>query len=147
MATRRLLLDLTPLRRSRDFRYLMGGQCVSLLGTQLTTVAVPFQVYLLTRSSLDVGLASLTQLAPLLLCSLLGGPVIDSTDRRRLLMSVELVMAASSSCLAVNADLGTRLWPLFVFPALSAGRAGLDSPTRNAMIPRLVGKPDVPVAA
>ena len=76
MATRRLLLDLTPLRRSRDFRYLMGGQCVSLLGTQLTTVAVPFQVYLLTRSSLDVGLASLTQLAPLLLCSLLGGPVI-----------------------------------------------------------------------
>jgi hypothetical protein len=55
-AERRLLIDLAPLRRSRDLRCLVLGELVSALGTQLTTVAVPYQVYQLTRSSLDVGL-------------------------------------------------------------------------------------------
>ena len=56
---RHILLDLTPLRRSRDYRALITGLGVSVLGNQLTTVAVPFQVYAITRSSLVVGLVSL----------------------------------------------------------------------------------------
>ena len=83
---RRLLIDLTPLRRSRDFRRLVSGELVSVLGTQLTTVAVPYEVYQLTRSSLVVGLVSITQLFPLIAGSLLGGSVADAMDRRRLLM-------------------------------------------------------------
>jgi len=59
-AARRLFIDLTPLRRSRDLRRLVSGELVSVLGNQLTTVAVPYQVYQLTRSSLDVGLVSIT---------------------------------------------------------------------------------------
>src|SRR6266566_3473452 len=58
----RLLIDLSPLRRSRDLRHLVWGELVSVLGNQLTTVAVPYQVYQLTRSSLVVGLVSITQL-------------------------------------------------------------------------------------
>ncbi len=135
---RSVLIDLSPLRESRDFRLLIGGQLVSVLGTQLTAVAVPFQVYALTRSSLDVGLVSLAQLGPLLVCSLIGGSVIDAVDRRRVLVLVEALMALTTSGLAVNADLGTHLWPLFVFPAVSAGLAGFDSPTRNAIYPNLV---------
>ena len=46
----RILLDLTPLRQSRDFRLLFTGQLVSMLGTQLTVVAIPYQVYHLTHS-------------------------------------------------------------------------------------------------
>ena len=84
---RRLLIDLTPLRRSRDFRHLVWGELVSVLGNQLTTVAVPYQVYQLTRSSLAVGLVSIAQLFPLIAGSLLGGSVVDAMDRRRLLMA------------------------------------------------------------
>jgi hypothetical protein len=138
MARRRLLIDLRPLRHSRDFRYLIGGQSISVLGTQLTAVAVPFQVYELTRSSLDVGLVSLAQLVPLLLCSFLGGSIIDATDRKRVLVIVELMMAASTCGLAVNADVGPHLWPLFVFPAVTAGLSGIDSPTRASIFPNLL---------
>ena len=70
---RRLLIDLSPLRRSRDLRHLVWGELVSVLGNQLTTVAVPYQVYQLTHSSLVVGLVSVTQLFPLIAGSLLGG--------------------------------------------------------------------------
>ena len=56
MAGRRVMIDLAPLRRSRDFRLIVGGQLLSTLGTQLTAVAVPYQVFRMTGSSLDVGL-------------------------------------------------------------------------------------------
>jgi predicted MFS family arabinose efflux permease len=143
---RRLLIDLTPLRRSRDFRRLVSGELVSVLGTQLTTVAVPYQVYQLTRSSLVVGLVSITQLFPLIAGSLLGGSVVDAMDRRRVLMAAQVLMAACSAGLAVNADLGPALWPLFVLPALAAGFSGLDSAGRNAIVPNMVRRSEVPTA-
>jgi MFS family permease len=136
---RHILLDLTPLRTSRDYRALITGLGISVLGNQLTTVAVPFQVYAITRSSLVVGLVSLAQLFPLIIGSLLGGSLVDAVDRRRLLIIVEAIGAASSAGLALNADLGPALWPLFVFPALNASLSGIDSSARNAMLPGLVG--------
>ena len=145
-AARRLLIDLSPLRRSRDLRHLVWGELVSVLGNQLTTVAVPYQVYQLTHSSLYVGLVSVTQLFPLITGSLLGGSVVDAMDRRRLLMLAQVLMAACSAGLAVNTDLGTALWPLFVLPALSAGFSGLDSAGRNAIIPNLVRRSEVSTA-
>jgi MFS family permease len=147
MATRRWFVDLTPLHESRDFRLLIGGELVSVLGTQLTAVAVPFQVYRLTGSSLDVGLVSLVQLFPLLTCSLLGGSVIDAVDRRRLLIVVEALLALTSAGLAVNADLGATLVPLFVLPAVAAGLSGFDGPAHNAMIPNLVRTDQLSAAA
>ena len=90
---RHVLLDLTPLRRSRDYRALIAGLGVSVLGNQLTTVAVPFQVYAITRSSLVVGLVSLAQLFPLIFGSLLGGSLVDAVDRRKLLLVVEAIGA------------------------------------------------------
>jgi MFS family permease len=146
---RRLLIDLTPLRRSRDFRRLVAGELVSVLGNQLTTVAIPYQVYQLTRSSLDVGLVSVTQLVPLIAGSLLGGSVVDAMDRRRLLMAAQVLMAACSAGLAVNADLDPSrpaLWPLFVLPALAAGFSGLDSAGRNAIVPNMVRRSEVSTA-
>src|SRR6266700_5075760 len=145
-AARRLFIDLTPLRRSRDLRRLVSGELVSVLGNQLTTVAVPYQVYQLTRSSLVVGLVSITQLFPLITGSLLGGSVVDAMDRRRLLMIAQVLMAACSAGLAINADLGTALWPLFVLPALSAGFSGLESAGRNAIVPNLVRRSEVSTA-
>ncbi|HEX4829511.1 MAG TPA: MFS transporter [Trebonia sp.] len=142
----RVLMDLTPVKLSRDFRWLLGGQLVSILGTQLTAVAVPYQVYSLTKSSLDVGLVSLAQLFPLIIGSLLGGSLVDSVDRRKLLMIVETAGAIATAGLAINADTIGGLWPLFVFPAATAALSGVDSSARNAMVPGLVGLSLVPSA-
>jgi len=143
---RHVLLDVTPLRRSRDYRALISGLGVSVLGNQLTTVAVPFQVYAITRSSLMVGLVSLTQLFPLIFGSLLGGSLVDAVDRRRLLLIVEGICACCSAGLALNADFGPALWPLFLLPAITASQSGIDSSARNAMLPGLVGMELLPAS-
>lgn len=138
-----MFIDLSPLRRSRDLRYLVTGQLVSELGSQLTAVAVPWQVYLLTHSSLDVGLVSLGQLIPLIIGSLFGGSLADVVDRRRLLLVTQVLMAACSAGLAINADLGRTLWPLFVLPALGAGFSALGEAGQSAMVPNLVRRSEV----
>ena len=81
-----VLVDTGPLRRHRDFRRLWGGQLVSQVGSQLTIVAVSYQTYRLTGSTAMVGLVSLGQLVPLLAGSLLGGPLVDAWDRRRVML-------------------------------------------------------------
>jgi len=80
----------------------------------LTYVAVPYQVYQLSHSSLYVGLLGAAQLVPLLLAALLGGALADSLDRRRMLIVSELVMAVGSAGLFLNARLShPSLWGLF----------------------------------
>lgn len=145
--SRRLLADVTPLRASRDFRLLFSGQLVSFLGSQLTVVAVPVQVFRMTHSSLDVGLVSLAQLVPLVIGSLVGGSVADAVDRRRLLLGVQVLLALTSAGLAANAMAPhPRVWPLFVVTAVAAGLSGLDRPARNAAIPGVLKGRHLPAA-
>lgn len=136
---RRIFVDLSPLRRFPSFRRLWLGQLVSQVGSQLTVVAIPYQVYRLTHSSLDVGLVSLAQLGPLLVGSLVGGSVADAMNRRSLMLATQLALGACSIGLAVNAaGAHPALWPLFVLSAAAAGFAGVDQPTRAASIVALV---------
>src|SRR5580704_6243047 len=101
----RILVDATPLRESRDFRLLFSGQLVSMLGTQLTVVAIPFQVYSMTHSSLQVGAISLAQLFPFLAGALASGPIGDAVDRRPIMIWTGIGLAMTSAALAVNAAL------------------------------------------
>jgi MFS family permease len=78
-----MLLDLSPLRKNRDFRFVFAGQLVSAFGSFLTYVALPVQIYALTRSSAMVGLLGTAQLVPLALTALWGGALADAMDRRR----------------------------------------------------------------
>ena len=80
----RIFVDTTPLKESRDFRLLFTGQLISMLGNQLTVVAIPYQVYSMTHSSLQVGAISLAQLFPFLAGALASGPIGDAVDRRQL---------------------------------------------------------------
>jgi MFS family permease len=137
---RYLVIDARPLRKSRDLRCLFGGQLVLMLGGQLTTVAVPYQVYVLTRSSLDVGLASLALLLPLIAGGVVGGALADAVDRRSLLLASQLLTALCAAGLAVNATVGTALWPLFVLPAAAAGCAVAGESGLSAMLPNLAGR-------
>jgi MFS family permease len=149
MRTRpRLLADTTPLRESRQYRLLFLNEGFAFLGSQITVVAVPLQIYLLTHSSLAVGLAGLAQLGPLLACSLVGGAVVDAVDRRTLMIWVQLARGALSAGLAVNA-LAPRpaLWPLYALTAVGAGLSAFDGPARMAAVPALVRRELVPAAA
>ena len=105
----RFLIDLGPLRQSRDFRLLFAGQMVNMLGNQLAVVAIPFQVYELTRSSLQVGGVSLAQLIPLVVGALAGGSVADAVGRRAVMLVTALALAATSTALAVNASIRPSL--------------------------------------
>jgi MFS family permease len=140
---RHLVLDVSPLRRSRDLRCLVAGQLLSTLGAQLTVVAVPYQVYLLTRSSLDVGLVSLAQVLPLIAGALLGGSLADAVDRRKILLGAQSLTLLCSAGLAVNADTGPALWPLFALPALAAGFATATESGLSAILPNLVRRSEV----
>ncbi len=101
----RLAVDLTPLREHRDFRRLWIGQTVSFFGGEITYVALPFQVYALTHSTLALGLYALTSLVPLLTLTIVGGAIADAFDRRRLLLFTEVGEALVIAALAVNAAL------------------------------------------
>src|SRR5215204_4567329 len=100
---RALAIDLGPLRRHRDFRLLFVGQGVSLAGSMITYVAIPFQVYELTGSTLAVGLLGIAELAPLLATALLGGALADAHDRRRLVLIADSVLLAFALVLLGNA--------------------------------------------
>jgi MFS family permease len=143
-----MLLDLSPLRRHRDFRLLFIGQFVSFFGSMLTYVAVPYQVYQLTSSSLLVGLLGTAQLVPLLLFGLLGGAYADAMDRRRLLIGAEVVLALVSLGLAANAWLARpSVAAIFALTALMSAVNGFHRPTLEAMSPRLVDAAELPAQA
>jgi hypothetical protein len=107
---RALAVDTGPLRHSRDYRLLALGGFVSGLGTQITLVALPYQVFVLTRSSFAVGLIGLAELVPLVALSLIGGTLADRTERRRLLMVAQVVQLSTSALLALGAAFGLP-WP------------------------------------
>ncbi|HEX4822609.1 MAG TPA: MFS transporter [Acidimicrobiales bacterium] len=139
---------MAPLTESREFRLLFTGQLVSFFGRQLTIVASALQIFLLTDSSLQVGLLSLAQLGPIIICSFIGGTLADAMDRRKLLMIANVTMAITSVGLAVNA-MGShpKVWAIYVFTAIGAGLSSIDSPTRSAVVPTLVRRDQIPAAA
>jgi MFS family permease len=135
----RLFVDTSPLRDSPQYRRLWLGYAVNQLGSQLTVVAVAYQIYRLTGSSLDVGLISLAQLVPAIIGPIIGGSIADAIDRRTLLFYTNIGGALCTLALAINASLShPSIWPLYVLAAIAAGFAGADNPARTAMMMSLV---------
>jgi MFS family permease len=127
-------LDLTPLRNSPQYRRLYTAGFISMLGSQATYVAVPFQLRLLTHSTLDVGSIGLVELAPLVIFGLYGGVLADRMNRRRLILIMELVLMASTALLLANALLTHPItWILYVDAAIVAAASSLQSPSVSAM--------------
>lgn len=144
---RRLFLDTAPLRHDRDYRWLWSGQVVSGIGNQITRVALPFQVYVLTGSTLAIGALTLFQLVPILLFALGAGSLADAVDRRRLLMATQLGLAACSAVLTLLALSGNPpVVALFAVAFVAAGLGAVDQPTRSPAIPRLVPAERLPAA-
>ena len=137
---RAVAVDTSALRVSRDYRLLVIGGLISGIGTQVTLVALPYQVFVLTGSSFLVGLIGLVELVPLVVVALLGGTLADRSDRRRLLLAAELVQAGTSTCLVIGAAAGSPpVAVLYLIAAVASGASAVDRPTRAAMVPALVG--------
>ena len=151
-ALRRLLravaIDTGPLRRHREFRLLYIGQAVSFAGSMITYVAIPYQVYDLTGSTLVVGLLGVAELVPLLGTALLGGALADAHDRRRLVLLADTTLLVLALVLVANALLADpHVWLLFVVAAGMSAAGGLQRPPLDAMLPRLVPREDLPAAS
>ena len=118
----RVTVDFSPLRDYPDYRRLWIGQAVTFVGSEMALVALPFQVWQLTHSTLALGLFSLTELIPLLTLTLAGGAVADAFDRRRMVLVTETLQAVGIAGLLVNAALSRpSIVAVFVFATIVAG--------------------------
>jgi len=139
-----MFLNIQPLRKHRDFRLLYTGQLVSMFGTMITFVAVPYQVFELTHSSFQVGMLGAVQLVPLLLFALWGGAYADAIDRRRLLIVSEILMTLGSLVLALNSvSSAPKVWLIYVVGAAMAACNGFHRPALDSLTPRLVDREDL----
>jgi MFS family permease len=135
----RFVIDVSPLRASRDLRLLIIGELVSGFGTQAVLVALPFQIYLETGSALLTGLLGAVELVPLIAMSLLGGAIADRFDRRTLLLLVQIGLIAAPAGLAAITFAGSpQLWALYVLGGALAGFNAVQNVVRSAIIPNLV---------
>jgi MFS family permease len=132
-------IDLTPLRKNRDFRLLFAGQMISVLGSMVSYMAVPYQVYQLSRSNALVGALGIVQFVPVLAFGLLGGAYADRINRRRLLLVCESAMAIVVTLLVVNSyRVHPSVWVIFVLVALLQAIAGFHTPAMEALTQKLV---------
>ena len=134
MSARRFGVDLSPLRRSTQYRRLYIAGLITSLGSQATYVTVPYQLKVLTQSPLAVGSLGLVELVPLVVLGLYGGVLADRLNRRRLIISMEVVLMLSTVVLVVNALLAHPLvWVLYVDAFVVAGASSLQRPSIEAL--------------
>jgi len=129
----------TSIMRHRDFRRYWVGIVLSEIGTRGTVAAVLYHVYLLTGSTVQVGLVGLAQAVALLGISPLGGAIADRMDRRRLLqISQTLSLIASATLAAVTLLEVVAVWQILLVMLVNTAAGSFERPARDALIPSLV---------
>ncbi|MBS0358688.1 MAG: MFS transporter [Proteobacteria bacterium] len=143
-----MFIELSPLFKYRDYRLLYLGQLVSFFGNMLTYVALPYQIYSLTHSSLAVGNIGLAQLIPLLATALFGGALADRMDRRKLLLGSELGLSIATGILLLNSLLPTpHVWLIYLTAMINAALVGFHRPSLESLTPKLVQHKDLPAVS
>src|ERR1700729_2014659 len=143
-----IVIDVAPLRESRDFRWLYTGRVIASAGNVVATTGANWQVYALTRSPLDVGLLSLTSSIGMLVSLLAGGMLADRHDRRTMLLLTGLPQALLAAALMANSLLRhPAVWAIYVVMLAIGLLAGLGAPAATAATPALVGPNRLPAAA
>lgn len=140
-----MLADTRPLANAH-FRRLWTASIITVVGAQLSVVAVPAQIYSLTGSSAYVGLTGIFGLVPLVVFGLWGGAIADVVDRRILLIVTTLGLIGTAVLFWVQALLGGDLWVLLGLFALQQAFFAVNMPTRSAVLPRLLPDHLLPAA-
>jgi MFS family permease len=137
---RRIAVDLSVLRDSRNLRLLILGEVFSSLGAQAALVAIPYQIYTLTHSAALVGVLGIVELVPIVTCSLLAGAIADRIERRRLMFAAQALITVAATLLAVGAFTGDPPVALvYVLAGALAAGSTIDNVSRSAVIPALAG--------
>ncbi len=141
-------LDLTPLRKYRDFRLIFTAGLFSYFGSMITFVALPFQIKELTNSFWAVGLIGVVEIVPLTIFGLYGGVLADHVDRKKMIWLTEFGTLLATLILFLNARReNPSVILLFVIAAVFAALSGLKRPSQEALLPRLVSHSDLPSAS
>ena len=145
---KRLAVDLTPLRKYPDFRLLWSSGLISYLGSMVTYVALPFQIKLLTNSYIAVGAIGAVELIPLIIFGLYGGVLADRVDRKKMIITTEFSCMLMVGTLFLNSQLEKPhlIW-IYIVAGSFAALDGLQRPSADAILPRLVGHQDLPAAS
>src|SRR5215212_3949820 len=134
-----MLLDLSPLRVSRDYRLLFLGQLVSFFGSMMTFIVVPWQMFQITGSSAMVGYIALAEFVPMFTLAFVGGALADYVDKRKLFRITEIGQTALTAVLVINALLSQpSITVLFVVVAFHAGLAALQRPAFESFIQKVI---------
>jgi MFS family permease len=134
-----MLIDISPLRVSRDYRLLFFGQLVSFFGSMMTFIIVPWQMYQLTGSSAMVGYIYLAEFVPMFCLAFVGGALADAIDKRKMLRLTEIGQTLVTAILLANSLLpNPQIWVLFVAVALHAGLAALQRPSFESFIQKVI---------
>lgn len=137
------LIDISLLKTNRDYSLLYSGQFISFIGTMLSGVTLPWQIYQLTHSSFMVGLLSLVQLLPLLFTALLGGVFADRYNRRKLVILSECILIIGCAILVLNASLPQpNLVIIYLVSSIMSAITGLHRPAFESMTQQLVKPKD-----
>ena len=146
MGVRALLADTTPLS-TPAFRRLWSANIITVVGAQLTVVAVPAQIYAITRSSAYVGLTGVFGLVPLVVFGLWGGALADVLDRRSILRVTTIGLIGTSGVFWAQAAAGLEnVWLLLSVFAVQQAFFAINQPTRSAVLPRLLPPGQLPAA-
>ena len=141
-------IDLTPLKKYKDFRNLWTAGLISYLGSMITYVAMPFQLKEITHSYLAVGVLGVIEIVPLIIFGLYGGVLADSVDRKKMIWATELGALVIVLGLFANSVLpDPKTFVIYIAAALFAVVDGLQRPSMGAILPRLVGHEDLPSAS
>jgi MFS family permease len=143
-----LAIDFSPLKKYPDFRRLWLAGLISYFGSMFTYVALPFQVKELTNSYLAVGLIGLVEIIPLVVFGLYGGVLADHMDRKKMIWATEFTALFLSAILLINSLLPSpSLALIYIVAALFSAVDGLQRPSADAILPRLVEHQDLPAAS
>jgi len=138
-----MLINIKPLIKYREYRLLYFGQIISFLGSMVSYVAVPYQVYELTKNNTLVGLLGLVQLGPVLIFGILGGTYADRLNRRKLLITSEMLMCLIVLGLTINSFLPEpSVVAIFALVACLQAVLGFHRPAMEALTQVLVDKKD-----
>lgn len=141
-------IDLTPITKYRDFRNLWASGLISYLGSMITYIAIPFQIKNLTHSYVAVGLVGVISLVPLIVFGLYGGLLADALDRKKMLWATEAgLMSLTGILLANSMSKHPSLILIYVVSGLFAAIDGLQRPSADAILPRIVNHKDLPAAS
>ena len=139
-------VDTRPLRIP-EYRRILIGQGTSFIGSMLTQVAVPVQIWALTASPLYVGFVGLAGLVPIVVFGLYGGAIADAVDRRVLYLWSSIGGWVVTLALLVQTLLDLQnIWLILALVFVQSGMFAVASSARGAIIPRIVPTELVPAA-